>query len=467
MGYESTTRCHVVAMPFPGRGHINPMLNFCKLLISLSTPSDNAVITFIVTEEWHGLLGSVSVPANIRLTTIPNVIPSEVGRGKDWPGFIQSTFTNMEAPVEQLLDQIELPKPSVIIYDTYLKWVVELGNRRNIPLASFWTECATVLSILLHSDLLVQYGHDYTNFVEKGNEEVKYIPGVAPICFADLPTPLSSGEGREVLAGCLEAITLVSKAQYLLITSVYEFETQAIESLRKLYQIPVYAIGPAIPPLFNPRVSDDQEPEYLKWLHRQPKNSVLYISQGSFLSASSAQLDELVAGVYDSGVRFFWVAREDASRYEETGGGDRSSGSSSSRGMMVPWCDQLRVLSHSSVGGFLSHCGWNSTKEAVHSGLPILSFPIFWDQPTNAKLIVDDWKIGRRLLKRNDEESLVTRQEIAETLQSFMDLENEEGKEMRRRAKELQKICQEATGKGGSSRMDLEAFLHDISYQRS
>lgn len=297
---------------------------------------------------------------------------------------------------------------------------------------------------------------------------MNYIPGVAPIHLADLPTPFSNGKGREVFIEASEAITLVSRAQYFLITSVYEFETQAIDILRKLYQIPVYTIGPAIPLLSEPisRATNDQEPEYLKWLHTQPKSSVLYISQGSFLSASNAQLDELVAGVYDSGVRFFWVTRDSASRYEKRDCEfDRSS--SRSMNMIVPWCDQLRVLSHSSVGGFLSHCGWNSTKEAVYAGLPILSFPIFWDQPTNAKTIVDDWKIGRRLLKRNDDESLVTRREIAGILKTFMDLETEESKEMRRRAKELQKICQEATGKGGSSRMDVEAFLHDISGQRS
>lgn len=165
MNSESRRRCHVVAMPFPGRGHINPMLNFCKLMISLS--DNTVIITFIVTEEWHGLLESVTLPDNLRLTTIPNVIPSEIGRVNDWPGFIRSTLVNLEAPVEQLLDQIELPKPSVIIYDTYLNWVIELGNRRNIPVASFWTESATNFSIFLHSDLIAQNGHDYTNFPGK------------------------------------------------------------------------------------------------------------------------------------------------------------------------------------------------------------------------------------------------------------------------------------------------------------
>lgn len=160
---EPTGICHVVAMPFPGRGHVNPMMNFCKL-ISTSRPPSATLITFIVTEEWHGFIRSdPSRPANIRLVTIPNVIPSEIGRAKDWPGFIRAAFTKLEAPVEQLLDRLEHPKPNVIVHDTFLKWMVGVGNRRNIPVASFWTQSATAFSIFYHFDLLVQNGHFNVN----------------------------------------------------------------------------------------------------------------------------------------------------------------------------------------------------------------------------------------------------------------------------------------------------------------
>lgn len=163
-GRGATIKCHVVAMPFPGRGHINPMMNFCKLLAS-NRPNNTIIITFIVTEEWNGFLSSDSLPANLRLTTIPNIIPSEIGRGKDWPGFVRAALTKLEVPVEDLLDRLAplLPKPNVIIYDTYLKWVVKLGNRRNIPVASFWTQSATVFSIFHHFDLIVKNRHFNAN----------------------------------------------------------------------------------------------------------------------------------------------------------------------------------------------------------------------------------------------------------------------------------------------------------------
>ncbi|KAJ9129685.1 hypothetical protein P3X46_035304, partial [Hevea brasiliensis] len=149
------TTCHVVAMPYPGRGHINPMINLCKLM-SFKYP--HIVVSLVVTEEWQSFLCSYIFPSNVRLNTIPNVIPSELVRAKDFPAFLEAVATKMEAPFEQFLDRLDLPV-NAIIADTYLDWVIAVGNRRNIPVASLWTMSATVLSIFHHFDLLVRNGH--------------------------------------------------------------------------------------------------------------------------------------------------------------------------------------------------------------------------------------------------------------------------------------------------------------------
>ncbi|KAI3526317.1 hypothetical protein L1887_05565 [Cichorium endivia] len=88
----ASVNCHVVAIPYPGRGHINPMMNLCKL-ITLHRPSE-FLITFVVTEEWLGFIGSEPKPTNVRFATIPNVIPSEVNRAADFPGFLNATHAN-------------------------------------------------------------------------------------------------------------------------------------------------------------------------------------------------------------------------------------------------------------------------------------------------------------------------------------------------------------------------------------
>lgn len=244
-----------------------------------------------------------------------------------------------------------------------------------------------------------------------------------------------------------------TKAQYLLFVSTYELEAGVIDALKSELSVPVYAVGPAIPYLNLNDVQNDQNtPEYVKWLDKQPSASVLYISQGSFLSVSDAQLEEIVAGIHDSGVRYMWIARGEKIRlkYEND-----------EKGLIIPWCDQLRVLCHSSIGAFWSHCGWNSTKEGAFSGVPMLTFPIFFDQVPNSKMIVDDWKIGRRVSV--SEGILVTRDEISKLVRSFMDCESEEGKEMRRRAKKVEKICRQATTEGGSVCIDVDSFINDVS----
>ncbi|XP_060181276.1 UDP-glycosyltransferase 87A2-like [Lycium barbarum] len=440
--------CHVLAILYPGRGHINPLMNLCKL-IAITRP--NLLISFIATEEWLSFLKSEPKPTNIKFVTIPNVIPSEKGRHRDFLGFMKAVFTKMETPVESVL--VVLPKPNVILADSLLPWALSVGERRNIPVASFWPMSATVFSIFYHHQLLLANGHFEANLAEQGEELVNYVPGIKPICVKDLP-PVFYGKGRERLPFVLDAVSqLVKKAQYALFTTIEALESQVIQALKAEFPVPIFTVGPTIP-YFNTQVKTNQpNPNYLSWLDDQPKDSVLYISQGSFMSASNQQLDEIIAGVQSSSILMFWVARENASLL--TDGGENGN-----RGIVVPWCDQLRVLCHLSVGGFWSHCGWNSTKEGAFAGVPFLTFPIAADQITNSKLIVEDWKIGCRL--NNESENLVKRDEIALLVQRFMDLDSYQGREMRRRAMEIRKSCQEAI-EDGAIQGNIDRFIRDIS----
>ncbi|XP_068337439.1 UDP-glycosyltransferase 87A1-like [Pyrus communis] len=440
--------CHVVAMPYPGRGHINPMMTLCKLLTSQKT---DILITFVVTEEWFGFIGSEVTQDNIRLATIPNVVPSELVRAADKYCFIEAIMTKMEAPFERLMDRLE-PPPSLIVADTFLPWAVRVGNRRSIPAASFWPMPASFFSVFQHFHLLAENGHFPVDLLERGNERVDYIPGVSSTRLADLPHFIS-GISPNILHHIHEDFSWVPKAQYLLFPSIYELEPQVIDVLRSIFSLPIYTIGPLIPYIksnYHPSAGID----YLQWLDSQPCSSVLYISMGSFLSFSGAQMDEIAGDLRLSRVRFIWVACGETDRLKDACG---------DMGLVVPWCEQLRVLCDSSVGGFLTHCGWNSVREGVFAGVPFLTFPLRMDQGMVSKMIVEDWKVGWRLRKAEDKmDHLVTTEEIAGLAQKFMDLEDDEGREMRRRARELKQICHGAIEEGGSSQTNINAFVGDI-----
>ena len=148
------------------------------------------------------------------------------------------------------------------------------------------------------------------------------------------------------------------------------------------------------------------------------------------------------------------MARGEASRLKESCG---------DTGLVVPWCDQLRVLCHPSIGGFWSHCGWNSTLEAVYAGIPMFTFPLFLDQVPNSRQIVEDWKIGWRVNRAQvGSEILVTKEDILELVQRFMELENCERKKTWKRARELKNMCHQAITEGGSPHSHLDAFVSDF-----
>ncbi|KAK4482958.1 hypothetical protein RD792_010131 [Penstemon davidsonii] len=440
---------HVVAVPYPGRGHINPMMNLCKLLTN-SQP--NLQITFVITEEWLGLIGSEDKPPSIRFQTIPNVLPLELNRAADMISFVGATQTKMAEPFERLLDRLGA-HVNLIIADTFLNWAVDLGNRRNIPVASLWPMPAAAFSVFYHFDLLVRNGDHPFEVSERGEERVDYIPGISSIRLMDIPT-IAYMKDLRLFHLALQIFPNVSKAQYLLSTSIYELEPQAINALKQEFSFPVYTFGPTIPYFNLEPPKENNHDHYFQWLNSQPQNSVLYVSLGSFLSVSSAQMDEIADGLRESGVNFLWVARGEATRLQERCG---------DKGKVVPWCEQLKVLCHSSVGGFWTHCGWNSTVEGVYAGVPIIAFPILMDQNTNRKLIVEDWGIGLDAKRDLESGGLLMSGKIAEIVKKFMDLESDERKEMCGRAKELQKKTRGAILDGGSSKTNLDSFLKDIT----
>jgi len=294
-------------------------------------------------------------------------------------------------------------------------------------------------------------------YLDDGEEIVDNIQGISSKHVLDLRTIFNGGEAR-VMQLTLESISWVPRAQYLLINSVYELESQALDALKAKLNLPIYPVGPSIP-YFELKdnycvTAGSDSTNYFQWLDSQPTGSVLYVSLGSFFSISSKQMDEIASGLRNSGVRYLWVSRGEALRLKESCG---------EKGIVVPWCDQLQVLCHSSVGGFWTHCGWNSSLEAVFAGIPMLALPLFFDQVPNSKQIVENLRIGWQMKKGEGIKILVKGEEITALVRRFMDTENSEGKDMRRRAKMLQQLCGQAIAKDGSSDKNLDAFIRDIS----
>ena len=121
-------------------------------------------------------------------------------------------------------------------------------------------------------------------------------------------------------------------------------------------------------------------------------------------------------------------------------------------------CILNKVLKHKAVGCFLTHCGWSSTLETVVAGVPVIAFPEWTDQPTNAKLLTDVFKMGVRM--RKGDGGIVSSKEVERCIWEMTDGPN--AKAMAKRAAELMEAGKRAVEDGGSSHRNLDLFIADI-----
>lgn len=286
-----------------------------------------------------------------------------------------------------------------------------------------------------------------------------YIPGVASIEPTELMSYLQESDTSSVVHQIIfKAFEDAKGADFVLSNTVYELEPDTISALQ--IEKHFYAIGPIFPPGFTHSpiaTSLWAESDCSYWLAAQPPRSVLYISFGSYAHVSKRDLHEIARGLLASKVRFIWVLRPDIVSSDEPDplpGGflEESKG----RGMVVQWCSQKEVLSHPSIGGFLTHCGWNSILESIWCGVPMLCFPLLTDQFTNRKLLVKDWRIGIGIGELNSVSKEVVSKRIEELVRG------KEGEEIREEVKKVKIVLESAISPNGSSTKNFDRFVSDL-----
>ncbi|KAI3783766.1 hypothetical protein L1987_42852 [Smallanthus sonchifolius] len=150
---------------------------------------------------------------------------------------------------------------------------------------------------------------------------------------------------------------------------------------------------------------------------------------------SQVELSELALGLESSGLPFFWVIRKSITKSTQFPGGflERIKG----RGVVhVGWVPQVRILSHSSIGGFLTHCGWNSAIEGLIFGRVLIFFPVMNDQGLNVRLLSGK-KLGVEI-PRNEKDGFFTSDSVAESIK--LAIVSEEGEELRANAREMKRV---------------------------
>ncbi|KAI5060489.1 hypothetical protein GOP47_0024909 [Adiantum capillus-veneris] len=468
MASLSARRPHAVVVPYPAQGHINPCMQLAKQLAL-----QHYTITFVNTEHNHErIVASQPQQAdllqeeglNIRFAHIPDGLPHYHDRMSSLSTLSHAIDTHMPAPFEALVTQLcssDDSRPTCIVSDVFMLFTQDIANKFGLPRVAVWFQSAASFAIHVHMPSLISQG--YAPFTVKSRKDlITSIPGHPPLSPEDLPSFFKDSDASNYMFKFkLLPFQRLQEAKCVLINTFDDLERSVLKALNEDFE--VLAAGPFLPPalLANVDSKDNrtgaqlwpEDHECLPWLDSQKESSVLYISFGSIASLSEVQFKELVLGLEASERPLLWAIRPDvknsiASALPKTfleGG----------LVYITPWAPQSLVLSHKSVGGFLTHCGWNSTLESLSMGVPTLAWPYFADQMMNRKWMVEEWKVGKSF--EATDQGLVTKEEVERLVRLLM--EGKQGQEMGKRARKLSLAAKKAVQHSGSSLVNVQNVL--------
>ncbi|CAL0316365.1 unnamed protein product [Lupinus luteus] len=421
---------HVLLVAFSAQGHINPLLRLGK-----SLRSKGLHVSLATTDTLYHRVFKYTANGDDS-STVPTSITTNG---------IEVFFFN---------DGFQTDVERAASVDKYME--ADVAAEFNIPCACFWIQPSALFAI---------YYSFYNNLntfptLTDPNISVK-LPGLPLLETQDLPSfvlPTNPfGTFPKILSSVFKGI---DKIKWVLVNSYYELEKDVIDSTSQVF--PIITVGPVVPvSLLGGDESSDvgiemwkPEDSCIEWLNHKPDSSVIYISFGSLTVLSSEQKDSIAEALKKIHHPFLWVIKEENKDplpkefLEET----------KDRGMVIPWCPQTKVLDHPAVACFLTHCGWNSMLEAITAGKPMIGYPKWTDQPTNAKLITDVFHTGVRL--KQDSNGFVPSEEIEKAIEQV--LEGATSEEFKKNAEELKRAGREAVAEGGSSDRNIQSFVDEI-----
>nr|UHH90516.1 UDP-glycosyltransferase [Nicotiana benthamiana]UXR81506.1 UDP-Glycosyltransferase superfamily protein [Nicotiana benthamiana] len=450
----------IVMVPFAGQGHLNQLLQLACLISS----SYNLPVYYVGSATNNrqarvraNTLNPLDI-AKIQFHDIPTPEfaspPPDFNSLNKFPAHLEPSWAacmNMREPIASFFHDISSKaRRVVVVHDTLMSYNVQ--DVSSLPNAeSYIFNCISVFTlyslICLSSRMSIQLEE----------ELLKKLPSLDGIMTDEIrERGASQTPYMDIRSGDIHNTSKLMEGKFLDLL----VEVTSTQNKKQ------WAIGPVLPAKLD-HVSNTNN-ICLEWLNKQPPRSVLYISFGTTTSFSDREIKELAMGLEQSKQRFIWVLRDadrgdiftgEARRVELPEGFEERV---KDVGLVVrEWVPQPEILAHSSTGGFMSHCGWNSCIESITMGVPIAAWPMHSDQPINGFLVTEILKIGLIVREWEKREELVSASTIENVVRKLM--ASEEGDTIRKRAEELGEAVKLSTEKGGASRMELDSFIAHIT----
>ncbi|KAL3510642.1 hypothetical protein ACH5RR_030043 [Cinchona calisaya] len=486
-------KAELIFIPWPLMGHLGQMVELAKHLINRTKNlSIRVLISRLpdsldpVTNKLINSLVSSSTTESLQFFHLPQTNPSPEWSSINRGYFIQRQLDSQKSHVykfieQRLIDNRSRPSSKLIgvVLDMFSTSMIDVANELEIPSYVFFTSGAAFLGLMMHCQSLEdEYSQDVSAFSNsKTALEFPTFANPVPssvISMAIVDKQLWTYRFLQYARG-------YRKAKGIMVNTFTELESYALDSFTMsgqssygVQKVPrIYSVGPVINRAQHDISGPVQSGGILQWLDDQPPNSVVYISFGSQGSLPINQVEELAKALEGSGYRFLWCLRrpppknsildfpsefEDYREVLPEGFLDRTE----MVGKVVNWVPQLAVLSHSAVGGFVSHCGWNSTLESIWCGVPLATWPLGGEQQLNAFQLVKELELSVGITldysSRKKDQALVPAEDIERGIRKVMESESE----VRKKVKEMSEKSRESMKQGGSSYESLGSLIDNM-----
>lgn len=451
---------HAVFIPFPFQGHITPQMKIAQLF-----HQKGFYVTFVNTEfnqkqssaskdnPFSDLLDFDFKIFNDGLIEAHRVRPHFLCEAS------RAYFSDiLRDLIVKINEDKNSPPVSCIISDAMMPYNIDIGKELGVPCIMCFVGSAGAFTVFKHYNLLQEKGIVPVQ-EETRNTAIDFIPGVKNLIGRDLPFDIRYDSDFP-----MKELEHSFKASGIIFNTFESLEQDVLDAISAEFPH-VYPIG-ALHLLQNSTSSQTLKPiqfnlweeqhECLEWLDSMKPNSVLYISFGSLAFFPTEKLIELAWGILDSNYPFLWTMRPNAGEQDITAFPADLMTKIREKGFITPWSPQELVLNHPSIGGFLTHSGWNSTIESICAGVPMICWPQFGDHPIISRYSCSNWGIGTEM------NADVKRDEVAKLVKDLM--EGDHSEELKKKSMEWKKLAHEAITQGGSSRLNLEKLFKDAGY---
>lgn len=476
------TQAELVFVPIPAIGHLISMVEMAKLLVDRHPRLSVTVLIMKFpfdadVDSYTNSLATSVAAARIRFVHLPcENIGTEISSGSFLTDFIESNKPHVKRAVAELVDSASSTQQLAgFVLDMICTTMIDLADEFGVPSYVFFTSSAAFLGMMLHLQLLQDEHHvNITEFKDSASElDFPSFTNLLPAKV--LPSVVLT---KESVRPFLEHAKRMRATKGIIVNTFDELEPHAVRSLAGLGAPAVYPVGPILSLNGETKEKDidgHRGDDIMEWLDKQPPSSVVFLCFGSRGWFREDQVKQMACALERSGHRFLWsLRRPPLSKGQVEIPSDYADPAevlpegflhrTASVGKVIGWAPQAAVLAHRAIGGFVSHCGWNSTLESLWFGVVVATWPLRGEQQFNAFELVVELGLATEIKMdyRRDfrmESGILTADEIEGGIRKLME---EAGSERWKKVKEVSEKSRKALTEGGSSYLSLGRLIDDI-----